>query len=74
MNKYLQIANRIIAGTVLNPRVAYIKKHGPHKYEVKSKNNPEWSGGTYKTRAEAEERLQQVEMFKSMTQSGTKKK
>lgn len=35
-------------------------------YEVKSKKNPKWSGGTYKSKSKAEERLGEVEMFKHM--------
>lgn len=44
---------------------AYIQKKGD-KYCVRSKNNPDWSGGCYDTKAEAEKRLNQVEMFKHM--------
>jgi len=45
---------------------AYIKKTNKG-YEVKSEKNPSWSGGTYKSKGEAEKRLQQVEMFKHMS-------
>jgi len=44
---------------------AYIKKVDGG-YEVKSKKNPKWSGGTYKSKSKAEERLGEVEMFKHM--------
>lgn len=44
----------------------YIKEDSG-KYKVKSKNNPDWSGGTYDTKGKAEKRLQQVEMFKHMS-------
>lgn len=71
----LRIAAKVaICIASIDGRVSYIKKHGPHKYEVKSENNPDWSGGTYKTKAEAEKRLQQVEMFKSLTKRGIKGK
>jgi len=49
---------------------SYIKKLPSGKYEVKSEKNPDWSGGTYDTKAEAQKRLQQVEMFKSLKESG----
>jgi len=44
-------------------RTAYIKKE-KGKWCVKSKNNPDWSGGCYDTKKEAEERLKQVEAAK----------
>ena len=44
------------------------------EYGVSSPNNPDWSGGCYPTKEEAEERLKQVEMFKSMGQKNRKKK
>lgn len=69
--KFLRIASKL---TLSTNHVGYIKKHGPGKYEVKSRNNPDWSGGTYKTKAEAEKRLERVEMFKSMAKSGIKGK
>jgi hypothetical protein len=46
-------------------RTSYIKKE-KGKWCVKSEKNPGWSGGCYGTRAEAEGRLKQVEMFKHM--------
>lgn len=48
-------------------KFAYIKKikeDGKTKYEVKSESNPDWSGGKYDTKEEAEDRLRQVEFFK----------
>jgi hypothetical protein len=48
-------------------KFAYIKKiqeDGKIKYEVKSESNPDWSGGIYNTKEEAEDRLRQVEFFK----------
>lgn len=44
----------------------YIKEE-KGKYCVKSKSNPDWSGGCYDTKEEAESRLKQVEMFKHMS-------
>lgn len=35
------------------------------QYCVRSPNNPDWNGGCYDTKGEAEERLQEVEFFKS---------
>jgi hypothetical protein len=46
--------------------VKAIKQKGKTKYQVKSKKNPDWSGGIYSSRAEAEKRLAEVEMFKHM--------
>jgi len=51
---------------------AYIKKTPGKGYCVKSPKNPDWSGGCYPTKGEAQKRLQQVEMFKSL--KGKKKK
>lgn len=51
---------------------AYVKKVPGKGYCVKSKSNPDWSGGCYPTKGEAQKRLQQVEMFKSL--KGKKKK
>jgi hypothetical protein len=48
--------------------IGYIEETN-NKYEVKSKKNPNWSGGTYNTKEEAEKRLGQVEMFKHMKTS-----
>lgn len=50
-------------------KVAYIKKikqNGKTKYQVKSKKNPEWNGGIFSNKEEAEKRLSEVEMFKHM--------
>ncbi|HKZ42214.1 MAG TPA: hypothetical protein VJ044_14720, partial [Candidatus Hodarchaeales archaeon] len=41
-----------------------VKEKG--KYCVKSPKNPDWSGGCYDTKEEAEDRLDEVEMFKHM--------
>ena len=40
-----------------------IRKRG-HRWCVLSPNNPEWSGGCYDTKKEAQERLRQVERAK----------
>lgn len=66
------IPRKKIAGkTADSDYAAFIKKTKGGKYEVKSKSNPEWSGGTYDTKEEAEERLSQVEMFKHMKGGST---
>lgn len=44
--------------------VGYVKKIPGKGYCVKSKKNPDWNGGCYKTKAEAEKRLRQIEFFK----------
>jgi len=40
----------------------------PNKDEwcVKSEKNPDWSGGCYSSKEEAEKRLKEIEMFKHM--------
>lgn len=43
--------------------VSYVKKE-KGKYCVKSEHNPDWSGGCYDTKEEANERLRQVEAAK----------
>lgn len=40
-------------------------------YCVKSEKSPDWSGGCYPTRGEAEGRLKQVEYFKHKASAGT---
>lgn len=44
---------------------AVIRKNDKGEYCVKSPDNPDWNGGCYDTKEEAEERLQEVEYFKS---------
>lgn len=44
-------------------RVAIIRKE-KGEYCVRSPNNPDWSGGCYPSKGEAEDRLRQVEYFK----------
>jgi hypothetical protein len=57
------IATRIVARCErLIAKNAFIEKT-PEGYCVRSETNPDWSGGCYPTRAAAEERLRQVEMF-----------
>jgi len=51
-------------------KISYIKKTD-EGYEVKSPDNPKWSGGTYSTKKKAKKRLRQVEYFKHL---GKKKK
>jgi len=48
---------------------AYVEKNEKGKYEVKSKDNPDWSGGTYDTQEEADERRKECEMHKHMKES-----
>lgn len=43
---------------------AVIRKEKGKGYCVKSPNNPDWNGGCYPSKGEAEERLEQVEYFK----------
>lgn len=42
------------------------KTPGKEEYCVKSEKNPDWSGGCYKSKEKANNRLKQVEMFKHM--------
>lgn len=52
---------------VAEEKIAVIRKeHG--EYCVRSPNNPDWNGGCFKTKAEAEKRLRQVEFFKRQAQ------
>ena len=44
-------------------RTAVIRKE-KGKYCVRSPNNPDWNGGCYDTKGEAEDRLKAVEYFK----------
>jgi predicted RNA-binding Zn-ribbon protein involved in translation (DUF1610 family) len=69
-----RVASRIASDS--DDRVSYIKKTPGKGYCVKSKSSPDWSGGCYPTKGEAEKRLDQVEMFKHMKKKkkGKKKK
>ena len=63
------IADDLTSLIVTISKFAYVKKikeKGKTKYEVKSKKNPDWSGGIYTSKEEAEKRLKEVEMFKHM--------
>jgi len=55
MNLAERIANRYLE--------AIIKKE-KGQYCVRSPKNPDWNGGCYPTKEEAEKRLKQVEFFK----------
>jgi len=47
--------------------IGFIEKTpGEDSWCVRSESNPKWSGGCYPSRAQAEERLKQVEMFKHL--------
>ncbi len=48
--------------------VAYVKEQDG-EYCVRSRKNPDWSGGCYKSEPAAEERLEDVEMFKHMNEN-----
>lgn len=61
-----------ISGLASEERVSYIKKE-KGEYCVKSKSSPDWSGGCYKSKEKAKERLDQVEMFKHMKKGKGKK-
>jgi hypothetical protein len=49
-----------------------VKTPNKDEYCVRSEQNPDWSGGCYKSKEKAEDRLKTVEMFKHM--KGKKKK
>jgi hypothetical protein len=49
-----------------------VRKEKGKGYCVKSPNNPDWNGGCYPSKAEAEKRLQQVEYFKRQGSDKTK--
>ena len=48
---------------VFQSKTAVIREENG-KYCVRSPNNPDWNGGCYNTKGEAEERLKEVEFFK----------
>lgn len=52
-----------LAQRVAQRHMAVIRKE-KGEFCVRSPNNPDWSGGCYKSEGEAEKRLQQVEWFK----------
>jgi hypothetical protein len=66
-NDYGSSGPSVPRGDELESRVSYVKKT-PDKEEwcVKSESNPDWSGGCYPSKTQAEGRLSQVEMFKNM--------
>ena len=66
--RFASMAVRVAA--TAGARTAYVKKENG-KWCVKSKHNPDWSGGCYDTEAEAEERLGQVEAAKHAKASAT---
>lgn len=47
-----------------------VRKEKGKGYCVKSEKNPDWSGGCYPTKGEAEKRLNQVEYFKHHGSAG----
>jgi hypothetical protein len=50
------------------------KTPGKEEWCVKSESNPDWSGGCYKSKEKAQERLNQVEMMKHIPKSKRKSK
>lgn len=56
------IAARIVAKQERTEKI--VKEDG--EWCVKSEKNPDWSGGCYKSKEKAQDRLNQVEMFKHM--------
>lgn len=62
MTKKLKNNSLYTLGDNMNKK-SYIAKE-KNKYCVKSRNNPDWSGGCYNTKAESEKRLAQVEAIK----------
>ena len=60
--------NYIIRIAEINKKsyIKTVKEDGKTKYEVKSKKNPDWNGGTYSTKEEAEKRLAEIEMLKHL--------
>jgi len=69
-----QIALQVAGLDESDERVSYIKKEPGKGYCVKSKDSPDWSGGCYPSKSEAQKRLNQVEMFKHMKGKKKKKK
>jgi hypothetical protein len=58
----LAIAARVAAEPV--DKTGVVKKTPGKGYCVKSEKNPDWSGGCYPSKGEANERLEQVEAAK----------
>jgi len=72
IQKAFSLANIAMRMVESAEHTSYIKKTKGKGYCVKSKDSPDWSGGCYPTKGEAQKRLNQVEMFKHM--KGKKKK
>jgi hypothetical protein len=66
--KVLYSLEYLIGVGLRSKRVAKIVKE-KGKYCVKSEKNPDWSGGCYDSKQEAQGRLNEVEMFKHMKSS-----
>jgi hypothetical protein len=63
----LRIAARVAASFVSSVEETGVVRKTPGKgYCVKSEKNPDWSGGCYPTKGEADDRLKEVEKFKHM--------
>lgn len=60
---FAEMACRVAGIQASEDRTAYVKKE-KGKWCVKSEGNPDWSGGCYDTKGEAEDRLGQVEAAK----------
>ena len=58
-----RMANMAFRVAGLELRTAYVKKEDG-KWCVRSKSNPDWSGGCYDMKAEADDRLAEVEAAK----------
>jgi hypothetical protein len=65
ISKAFNLANMALRVAESTEHTAIIRKE-KGKYCVRSPGNPDWSGGCYDTKAEAESRLGEVEMFKHM--------
>lgn len=68
INPFILIAAAMRISGIEN--VSYVKKTPGKGFCVKSEHNPDWNGGCYPTKAEANKRLEQVEAAKHAKQGG----
>lgn len=72
--KVAEINEEAVAEISKEAYISTSKSDGKTKYTVRSEKNPNWRGGTYSSRAAAEKRLAEVEMFKHMKKRRKTKK
>jgi hypothetical protein len=69
------LSRRVVARCLeAEEKKAIVRKEKGKGYCVKSPDNPDWSGGCYPSKGEAEKRLHEVEYFKHKKESARKDK